>query len=132
MFDLSTSLVSHQIIREFYENGKIVSAVCHGSVALARARLSDGEYLISGQSVTGFSNGEEKHSGLWEAVPFHLETELRKNTGDTGSYERADEIWAPKVVRSGQGGRLLTGQNPASAKPLAEAILSALQSTLLN
>lgn len=58
MYDLSNSSVSHDIVREFYESGKIVSAVCHGPAALVNVKLSDGTYLIKGQKTTGFSNAE--------------------------------------------------------------------------
>jgi putative intracellular protease/amidase len=58
-------------------------------------------------------------------MPFMLETSLTKNGA---KFEKASEAWGAKVVTSGQGGRLLTGQNPASAGPLAKAVLAALPS----
>lgn len=59
MFDLATDATSHAIIREFWESGKVVSAVCHGPIALANVKLSDGSYLVDGSAVTGFTNAEE-------------------------------------------------------------------------
>lgn len=59
MFDLATDSTSQQIIKEFYEAGKPVSAVCHGPAAFVNVKLSDGSYMVSGQEVTGFSNAEE-------------------------------------------------------------------------
>ncbi|KAK4549676.1 hypothetical protein LTR36_004977 [Oleoguttula mirabilis] len=125
MFDLAESNVSHQIIREFHAAGKVVSAVCSGSAALAKVKLDDGTYLIAGQRVTGFSNAEEKDTGLGHEVPFFLETELKKNAGGQEFYE-STAPWSPKVVVSSEHGKLITGQNPASAKPIAEAILAAI------
>ena len=64
MFDLVNSVESHQIIREFYEFPKIVSAVCHGPAALVNAKLSDGSYLVAGQQTTCISNAEEDLIGV--------------------------------------------------------------------
>ncbi|KAI4128093.1 MAG: hypothetical protein LQ347_004312 [Umbilicaria vellea] len=123
MFDLATDETSHQIIREFYEADKIVSAVCHGPAALVNAKLSDGSYLIKGSAVTGFSNVEEDAVQLTAAMPFSLEDELNKNSG--GLFEKASDPWAERVVVS-KNGRLITGQNPASATGVGKAIQKAL------
>jgi putative intracellular protease/amidase len=121
MFDLVDDAVSHKLISDFFDAGKIVSAVCHGPIALAKVKLSDGSYLVDGQPVTGFSNVEEKQAGHTKDMPFLLEDVLQQNGG---KYETA-EPWGPKVV-IGRSGKLITGQNPASAKPLGEAIKKAL------
>ena len=126
MFDIADLPVSHEIIREFYEASKVVSAVCHGVAALAKVKLSDGAYLVDGQKVTGFSNKEEEDTGLWNVLPFLLETELRENVGKDGGYKKANTPWGEKVVVSGNDGRLITGQNPASASPIGEAIWAAI------
>ncbi|KAF7163928.1 hypothetical protein CNMCM6106_000700 [Aspergillus hiratsukae] len=60
MFDLANNATSHALIREFYENGKVVSAVCHGPAALVNVKLSGGSYLVAGQKVTGLSDAEEE------------------------------------------------------------------------
>ncbi|RFU31118.1 hypothetical protein B7463_g5207, partial [Scytalidium lignicola] len=123
MWDIYNDANSLQIIREFYESGKVVAAVCHGSAALVKAKLSDGTPLIAGADVTGFSNAEEDAVGLSPAMPFMLETELNKISG--GKYLKAADPWAEKVVVS-KGGRLITGQNPASAEGTGKAILKAI------
>ncbi|KAL9055242.1 MAG: hypothetical protein Q9162_003652 [Coniocarpon cinnabarinum] len=122
MFDLATDAQSQQLIREFYEKSKVVSAVCHGPAALTNVKLSDGSYLVSGQEVTGFSNSEEDAMSLSSAMPFMLETQLGANGG---KFVKAND-WASKVVTSGKGNKLITGQNPASAGPIGEAILAAM------
>lgn len=118
MFDLATDSTSHKLINEFYTHNKIISAVCHGPAALASVKLASGEYLIAGQEVTGFSNSEEDAVGLSKVMPFMLETELDKNSG--GKFVKADD-WAKKVVVS-RNGLLITGQNPASAEGVGQAI----------
>jgi putative intracellular protease/amidase len=123
MFDLATDEQSHQLIREFYESGKVVGAVCHGPAAFAKVKLSDGSYLVNGAEVTGFSNEEEDQVQLSSVMPFMLEDELKKNGG---KYVKADQAWGAKVVSSGRNQRLVTGQNPNSAGPIGEAILKAL------
>lgn len=123
MFDLAKDPESHQLIREFYEKGNVVSAVCHGPAALTNVKLADGSYLVSGQEVTGFTNAEEDQAGLSSAMPFMLETQLEANGG---KVLKADP-WAAKVVVSGKNGKLITGQNPASAAPIGAAILKAME-----
>jgi len=124
MFDLATDETSHKLINEFYTANKIVSAVCHGPAALTHVKLSDGSgYLLDGQRVTGFSNVEEEQVGLTTAVPFLLEDALNQASG--GHYEKAEEPWGAKVVVA-RGGRLITGENPASAMGVGKAIYDAI------
>ena len=123
MFDLANDKTSHQLIREFAEEGLVVSAVCHGPAALINAKLSDGSYLVANSPVTGFSNAEEDQVGLSQYMPFMLEDELNKNSG--GKFEKAAKPWEVKVVVA-KGGKLITGQNPASAAGVGEAILKSI------
>lgn len=123
MFDLAEDSTSHQIIREFWESGKVVSAVCHGPVALSKVKLSDGSYLVKDSPVTGFTNTEEDQVGLSPAMPFMLESELISNGG---KFEKAAEPWGEKVV-VGKEGRLITGQNPASASGIGKAVAQAIK-----
>ena len=123
MFDLATDQTSLQIIREFYEAGRVVSAVCHGPAAFVNAKLSNGKYMIDGAPVTGFSNTEEDSVGLMSAMPFSLEDELNKVSD--GKFVKADEPWGEKVVVA-NGGKLITGQNPASAAGVGKAIYAAI------
>lgn len=124
MFDLATDTTSQRLIAEFWSAGKVVSAVCHGPAALVNAKLSDGTYLISGKEVTGFSNAEEDQMGLSGEMPFMLETGLGKSGG---KFVKAAEPFGEKVVVAGEGGRLITGQNPASAGGVGEAIKTAIK-----
>jgi putative intracellular protease/amidase len=123
MWDLSNDEISHKLINEFYAKNKIVAAVCHGPAAIATVKLPDGSYLIAGQPVTGFSNTEEETVGLTSVVPFSLEDELNKASG--GKYVKAKSDWGEKVV-IGREGRLITGQNPASAAGVGQAIYDAI------
>ena len=124
MFDLATDPISQQIIREFYDANNVVSAVCHGPAAFVNVKLSDGTYLINEKAITAFSNAEEDAVQLSSAMPFALETELNKNSAS--KYEKAAELWGEKVVVSG---RVITGQNPASATAIGKAILKAISGT---
>ncbi len=87
-------------------------------------KLADGKLLIQDTEITGFSNAEEDAAGLSPAMPFMLETELNKKSG--GKYQKAADLWAEKVVVS-KNGRLITGQNPASAEAVGRAIKAALK-----
>lgn len=105
----------NRIAFEIYERGGIIGAVCHGPAALLNATLSDGTPLVNGMNVTGFSNEEEAITeiliGAKNVVPFLLEDELPKR----GATFVKDYVHEPNVVLSGEGGRLITGQNPESA-----------------
>lgn len=120
MFDLATSPESQQLIAEFWQKKKVVSAVCHGPAVLKDVKV-DGKHIIAGQEVTGFTNDEEDQAQLSQYMPFMLETELARE----GKFVKAAP-WAEKVVISGNG-KLITGQNPASAGPIGKAILQAIQ-----
>lgn len=119
MFDLATDAKSIELIAEFAKKGKIVGAVCHGPAALVNVQV-DGESLLKGKTVTGFSNAEEDIMGFTEEMPFKLESKLAEVSG---GYVKADEPFGAKVVVDG---KVITGQNPASSKGIGEAIVSAL------
>jgi putative intracellular protease/amidase len=121
MFDLVDDATSQQLIREFWEAGKVVAAVCHAPAVLYDVKLSDGSLLIDGKEVTAFTNAEEEQVGLSDVVPFLPENALQKASG--GKFVKASEPWGEKVVVVG---KLITGQNPASATGVGEAIAKAL------
>ena len=110
-----------KLAREIYENGGIVSSVCHGAVGLLNIKLSDGTLLIKGKKVTGFSNAEEKLAELDQYVPYLTEDELKARGA---SYEKAAEPWLPFAV---EDQRVITGQNPASGGAVAERALATLK-----
>lgn len=127
MFDLTEDPTSLALIQTFASAKKPVAAVCHGPCVFLNATTPSGTPLIAGAEVTGFSNAEEDQAQLSAAMPFMLETELDRVSG--GHYVKAAEPWGPKVVESktaGIGGPLITGQNPASATGVGEALLRAL------
>lgn len=99
--------------------GKPVAAVCHAPGVLRHVKSPDGKPLVQGKSVTGFSNTEEEAVGLTTVVPFLVEDMLKQNGG---TYRKADD-WQPYVVSDGL---LITGQNPASSEPTAQALLKRL------
>ena len=105
----------------FWGAGKIVSAVCHGPAGLLEVRLPSGEHLIAGKDVTGFSWDEEGQVGRDDAVPYNLEEELRKRGA---RYGKAWMAFGSHVV---EDGKLITGQNPASAAAVGEAVVKRLK-----
>jgi putative intracellular protease/amidase len=123
MFDLVNDSDSIALIREFWESGKIVATVCHGSAVLLNVKLSDSSFLVANTPVTGFADSEEDEINYSQYMPFMLETELNKVSG--GKYEKAPTNWESYVVVA-KDGRLLTGQNPGSAGDLAKVLLEKL------
>jgi putative intracellular protease/amidase/uncharacterized protein YndB with AHSA1/START domain len=106
------------LLRDCYEGGAVVAAVCHGPAALVNVTLSDGEHLVAGKRLTAFSNDEERAVGMTSVVPFLLADAL----AERGARYEAAASFMPRVVVDG---RLVTGQNPASATGVAQAALAA-------
>ncbi|WP_028081410.1 type 1 glutamine amidotransferase domain-containing protein [Solimonas soli] len=120
MWDFPDSAGLQKITREIYERGGIVSSVCHGYCGLLNTRLSDGSSLVAGRRVTGFSWNEEVLAGVAKKMPYNAEEEMKRRGA---LYEKALLPFVSKVVVDG---RLVTGQNPNSAKATAAKIASLL------
>ncbi|KAJ3269544.1 hypothetical protein HDV01_001306 [Terramyces sp. JEL0728] len=119
MYDLYSDKQSLDFAARVYENNKIVAALCHGPAAIVQIKVH-GDYLIKGKRVTGFSNSEEDAVQLSKFMPYLLEDELKKNGG---VYECVAD-WQSHVVVDG---RLITGQNPASAHEIAVKLHEAIE-----
>jgi len=109
-----------RILAEADRRGKIIAPVCHGQAALLAARDGDGGWLFSGRKLTSFSDEEEVELGTADNAPWLLADTLRKNGA---RYEKGPN-WGAYVV---EDRNLLSGQNPASSLPLAEAVLERLK-----
>ncbi len=120
MGDLATDEDTSRLVLEFYRQEKPIAAVCHGPAALLSAAIEEPE-LLQGREVTGFSNTEENMVGLRNNIPFSLEDRM-KTLG--AKYSTALVPFASKVKVSG---RLVTGQNPASAEKTAEELIKLLE-----
>jgi putative intracellular protease/amidase len=120
LWDLAEDPVSIALIEKTIAAGKPVAAVCHAPGVLRHVKGADGKPLVAGKSVTGFSNTEEEAVGLTKVVPFLVEDMLQ---AEGGRYTKAAD-WQPHVAIDGL---LITGQNPASSEPVAEALLAALR-----
>lgn len=123
MWDLAESPVSTALIESFYNSGKPVAMVCHAPGVL-RHVTSQGEPLVKGKRITGFTNGEEEEVQLTHVVPFLVEDELLR----LGAIFEKVSNWEPFSVVDGH---LITGQNPASSTSTAQALLKMLRTTQL-
>jgi putative intracellular protease/amidase len=121
MWDMPDNPTSIALIEAFVKADKPLGAVCHAPVAFVNVRGKDGEYLVKGKRVTGFTNTEEVAVGLDHVVPFLLEDRLKER----GSVYSKSADFAPYVQVDGL---LVTGQNPASSGPGAQALLKLLRS----
>lgn len=120
MWDLNQDENSIRLIQNFWKSNKPVAAVCHAPAALLQVKNENGEPLVKGKKVTGFTNTEEEAVQLTDVVPFLLEDELKAKGG---TYSKGDD-WAAYVVTDGL---LVTGQNPASSEKAAKELLALLQ-----
>lgn len=119
MADMAEHPGLKQVIRETYERQAVVGAVCHGPVSLLNVRLSNGDCLVSGKNITSFTNDEEENYAKAD-VPFELETAL---TDQGAIFHKV----APWQANSLADGNLITGQNPASAKGVAQKMIARLE-----
>jgi putative intracellular protease/amidase len=120
LWDLTEDKNSIALIEAFYTHKKPIGFVCHAPGVLKNVKIN-GEFLVKGKKVTGFANTEEEAIGLTKVVPFLLEDVLQQNGA---SYSKAAD-WNPYAV---EDGLLITGQNPASSKLVAEKLLNQLTS----
>ncbi|WP_017596069.1 type 1 glutamine amidotransferase domain-containing protein [Nocardiopsis potens] len=117
LWDLAEDPASVRLIEAVLRAGRPIALVCHAPGALRHATAPDGAPLVRGRKVTGFTNGEEAAVGLTGVVPFLVEDELKRLGGD---YSKTGD-WRPYVLTDGL---LVTGQNPASSGPAADALLA--------
>ncbi|KJJ94632.1 dimethyl sulfoxide reductase [Pseudomonas sp. 21] len=120
MYDYPDDEGLQRLAREVYEHGGIVASVCHGYCGLLNTRLSDGSLLVAGRRVTGFTWMEEILAGVAKQVPYNAEEEMKRRGA---RFEKALVPFTPKAVVDG---RLVTGQNPQSAKVTAKRVISVL------
>ncbi|HBM38270.1 MAG TPA: type 1 glutamine amidotransferase domain-containing protein [Sulfitobacter sp.] len=119
LWDLAEDKASINLIESFAASDRPVGAVCHAPAVFKHTKGTDDKPLVSGKTVTGFTNTEEEAVGLTDVVPFLVEDMLKTNGG---TYKKGDD-WASFVVTDG---KLVTGQNPASSEEAAHKLLSLL------
>lgn len=122
MWDLPCNATLAALIGKMWREGKVVATVCHGAAGLLSAVETDGEPLVMGKAITGFTDAEERAAGLATEVPFLLESRLR----ELGALFENGEPFAPYAIADG---RLVTGQNPASSQATAQLVLDAVEAT---
>lgn len=119
LWDLAEDAASIALIEATLAAGKPVALVCHAPGVLRHVKAANGDPVVRGKNVTGFTNSEEQAAGLTEIVPFLVE-DMLKNNG--GNYAKVAD-WQPYVLKDGL---LITGQNPASSEPAAKELLEQL------
>jgi putative intracellular protease/amidase len=119
LWDLANDATSISLIEDFYQHSKPIAFVCHAPGSLIKVKAANGEPLVKGKEVTGFSNTEEAAVKLTKVVPFLLEDEMNKLGA---SYSKGPD-WGSYVKKDGL---LITGQNPASSEEAAKLLLKTL------
>lgn len=121
MVDMPENALLKKVIKETFERNAVVGAVCHGPVSLLNVKLSNGSYLVKGKNITSFTDEEEKAYAIAD-VPFLLQTALTKQ----GAKFHTAPAWSAHSIADGN---LVTGQNPASAKGVAEKMITILNTS---
>lgn len=122
MFDFPVSLALASALSRAWTAGRVIAAVCHGPAGLIGALDSDGKPVVAGRRVSAFTNAEEEAVGLTKAVPFLLQSKLES----LGAKVETGPKFEPFAIADG---RLVTGQNPASARKTADLTLEAIAAT---
>ena len=119
IYDFPNNPHIQSIVREYYQSGKVVGAVCHGPAALVNVTLTDGNHLLDGKSVSSFTNSEELFliPDAKTIFPFLLEDELVEN----GANFVEGSMYLENVIHDKN---IITGQNPWSTWKLAETMVS--------
>ncbi|MGB8601211.1 MAG: type 1 glutamine amidotransferase domain-containing protein [Rhizomicrobium sp.] len=117
LWDLAESPVSIRLIESFERAGKPIGFVCHAPGVLKNVKAANGDPIVKGRTVTGFTNGEEAAVELTDVVPFLIEDTFIAQGAD---YRKGPD-WAPFIV---EDGKLITGQNPASSEGVAKALIA--------
>jgi len=120
LWDLASDSHVIKLIRDFHASQRPIAMVCHAPAILRDVKKADGEYLVKGVSLTGFKNAEDNEIELLDHLLFSLEDELKRR----GANYVSKANWEPNVVVDGV---LMTGQSPASAAPLAQALAERLK-----
>lgn len=121
MYDFPDDATLQAIISNQYEKGKMVAAICHGVGGLLNVKLSNGEYLINGKSMTGFDWFEETLARRKREVPFNLEAAIKERGADL------KKAFIPMTSNVVVDGNLITGQNPFSSKEMAKVVTKELE-----
>lgn len=119
MVDMPEDPLLKKVVKETYERNAVVGAVCHGPVSLLNAKLSDGSYIVNGKNISSFTTAEEDNYARAD-VPFDLQTALTRQ----GAIYHTAEPWAAFSIADGN---LVTGQNPASGKGVAEKMIKIME-----
>lgn len=121
MYDFPDNSTLQSIIKNQYESGRIVAAICHGVGGLLNVKLSNGEYLIKGKEMTGFDWFEETIARRKKEVPFNLEAVIKERGGDL------KKAFIPMTSHVVVTDNLITGQNPFSSKEMARVVIQQLE-----
>ena len=122
LWDIATKPIVKRLLEIFNAEGKPIGAVCHGVAGLLLLQNDTGELLLKGRRVTAFSNSEEESAGLTDVVPFLLENELFS----LGALYSKGANYLSYVV---DDGNIITGQNAASSKEVANKLLEYIQNS---
>jgi len=115
MWDLPNDEAIAALTSNIFEHGGVVGAVCHGPAGIVNVKRANGEYIVKDMYVAAFTDNEEREVGLEREVPFSLSRLLEQH----GAHHDPGPNW---VIRVCSSGRLVTGQNPASATRVGDAM----------
>lgn len=122
MFGVHDNAAIQRIAMSIYAADGIVSAVCHGTAGIVDLRDTNDHFLVTGKVINGFPDRfENKEAAYYQTFPFSIEQAIAERGGQ---FEYSDEGWDGFYRVDG---RIITGQDPSSARSVAKAIIAQLQ-----
>src|SRR5262245_10800780 len=118
LWDLASNSKVIHAVETWIRQGTPIAMVCHAPAILRDAKNPNGEPLVKGIALTGFTDAEDEELGLTPHLLFSVEKALVLNGAN---FQRSVRNWQANVV---EAGALITGQNPASAGPIADALVA--------
>ncbi len=120
MWDFPDNEKLQQVVATIYHHYGTITAVGHGVSGLLNIRLDDGSWFVKDRYLTGFSNMEEKLASFSSETPFYLEDRLvEKGANFT-------KTMIPYTEHIEMDERIITGQNPNSARKVAQKLIEEL------
>lgn len=122
MFGVAENEAIQNIVIALYEDGGIVSTICHGTAGIVNLKTKDGAYLVAGKKVNGFPDAfENMEAAYYKTFPFSIEQKIIERGGD---FKFSEEGWDGFYQVDG---RLITGQDPSAASMVAEKVIETLK-----
>lgn len=121
MYDIPRDKNIQKIVMTIYEeyNG-IISSVCHGTAGIVNLKTKEGNYLVSGKTISGYPEAYEKEDAKYfKQFPFLIQKTIEER-GGIFKYSPRNSLHVEVQ------GNVITGQNYLSSEEVALKIIKSI------